>query len=177
LSVLFLLPVGGNSASNEKHCQTITSMVERYKENRGSFAQHDHCLFLLNQWDRAHEVGTNNFVAPSEDLLEELLSGTYRSPAWSKFLGLSGNLVKMQHSSGEHDKDGLRKVYESPQKEQLLRYSKTLWNWLLMNATGNAVYADVMPAPPLPETPPPGPVEPPQEPTAIQRAMNWLNRI
>jgi len=179
ISVLFLLPMEKDNATTERHCQTIASMIERYKEHRGGLARNDHCLFLLNQWDKAYNVGSENFVAPSEDLLEDLLSGTYRSPAWSKFLGLPGNLVKMQHSSGVHDNDGVRISYESPHKEQLLRYPKTLWNWLLTNASGNgnAVYPDVVPAQPLPELPPPPSAAPAPEPTAIRRAMYWLNRL
>ena len=181
ISVLFLLPKEANNDAIILRVNTIMSMVERYKKDRNSnVVDKDHCLFLLNKWDKTHVLYTPEFSAPNRSRIEQHLNSPFIQSAWATFNNLPGNLAMMQYSAGSHSKEGIRNGLANNQdKEKVLRYPKTLWNWLFMNATKNkvVVFPDVMPpSPPMP-IPPTSTEELKPEASDLQKLMSWLNRI
>ena len=179
ISVIFLLPKDDSEPNYT--VITIMSMLERYKKDRNSnVVGMDHCLFLLNKWDKMHSLNEPMFIAPDRSTLENHINSTGINNVWQEFNLLPGNLAMMQYSAGSHSKEGIRQGLASVKDtEKVLRYPKTLWNWLFMNATSNedVVFPDVMPPSPQVPTPPTPTVEKKPDASDLQRLMSWLNRI
>lgn len=184
ISVMFLAPVfdsGDIQSRHREHGLTLVGGMDQYKRHRSSRIDKDRHIFLMSQWDRLYPPGSPEFVAPPESVLESCLQSRYGS-AWSKFQLLPckpDQLAKMQYSSGEHDVNSRRMKYQhdDPKRLQVARYARTLWNWLFINATGSAIFSDVMlPQPQPTPQPSPAPQRPrtPPSPTPLEQ---WIHRL
>ena len=138
--------------------KSLYGALQAYQSTRNG-VDHDNYLFVLTKWD-AYTKGASNpeFVNPPVGLVEKLIAERYKL-AWNIYRNMRrvANSNSMQYSAGLISGD---KIYDVPEalRTRINKFPRALWDWLYLNASGQALYG------PSKEKPPAG-------------AVGWLKKI
>lgn len=145
LSIIFVAPYslgtdGSFDNEQQRNCDTgLVGVIQRYLHHRVAKLQDSH-LFLLTKWDLYIDPMTEDarFSTVEPEDVERILAERY-TQSWPAFqaMPIGGDVIRrhfMQYSAAPISGGMVRKP-AARHVDTFDRYQKTVWNWLIGNAT------------------------------------------